>query len=48
MFDKNTIPHTHIGNKIIRLDTLEDQDGIKYTQEQIEKLQEKEKQKGVK
>ena len=36
MFNKTLIPHQHVGNKIIRTDTLEDYDGTQYTQTEVD------------
>lgn len=41
-FDSRKIKHVHIGEKCIRLDTMEDiKTGKKYTLEQIEQLEKK-------
>lgn len=37
MFDENTIPHSHFCEcHVIRIDTLEDQNGKIWTQQEIE------------
>jgi hypothetical protein len=38
MYDSRIIPHEHIGDKAIRLDNNEDQDGITYTESELTSL----------